>query len=50
MVKTKRGWHNPSKHVEETTEGKCPYCHKHVKSLEGHVHDKHKTEKLVKKK
>ena len=29
---------------------KCPYCSKHVKSLEGHVHDKHKKEKLIRKK
>ena len=50
MANTKRGWHNPSKHIEQKTEGKCPYCNKHVKFLESHISDKHKREKLVKKK
>ena len=49
MVKSKRGWNNPPKYVEPTTEGHCPYCHKQVKSLEHHIHDKHKGEKLLKK-
>ena len=50
MVKMKRGWHNPAKVVKQTTEGKCPYCNNHVKSLENHIHDKHKREKLIRKK
>ncbi len=50
MVKVKRGWHNPSKYIYAPEEGKCQYCNKHVKSLKDHVHDKHRTEKLVKKK
>ena len=33
--------------LEKTTEGKCEYCNKRVKSLEAHIHDKHKGEKLV---
>jgi hypothetical protein len=45
----KRGWGNPAKQVEPTTEGKCPYCHKNVKCLESHIHDEHKGEKPVKK-
>ncbi|MBU2561926.1 MAG: hypothetical protein KKD17_06530 [Nanoarchaeota archaeon] len=49
MVKSERGWHNPPKYVKPTTEGKCPYCKKHVKALEKHIHDKHKGEKLTKK-
>ena len=35
-------------YVEPTTEGKCNYCHKIVKSLEHHVQAMHKKEKLVK--
>ena len=50
MATPKREWHNPPKYVEPTTEGKCPYCSKHVKSLENHINDKHKGEKLIKKK
>ncbi|MDP3765516.1 MAG: hypothetical protein Q8R04_03305 [Nanoarchaeota archaeon] len=50
MPHIKRGWHNPSKYIELTTEGKCPFCHKHVKSLKNHTHDKHKLEKSSKKK
>ena len=50
MSKIKRGWRNPVKYITQKTEGKCPYCNKHVKSLEGHIHDKHKREKLIKKK
>ena len=49
MVKAKRGWRNPARFIEPTTEGRCPYCHKQVRSLEHHIHDKHKREKLVKK-
>ncbi len=45
---TERGWHNPKKEIKKTTEGKCPYCHRPVKSLEAHIHDKHK-EMLPKK-
>jgi predicted DCC family thiol-disulfide oxidoreductase YuxK len=29
------------KHIEPTTEGKCPFCNKHVQSLHHHIHDKH---------
>ena len=29
---------------------KCPYCHKQVKSLEDHIHDEHKGEKVINKK
>ena len=50
MVKSRRNWHNQSKYIEPTTEGKCPYCNKNVKSLEAHIHDVHKKEKLIKKK
>ena len=46
MVKVRRRWHNPAKHIDPTTEGKCPYCKKHVQALEDHIHDKHKGEKL----
>ena len=49
MVKSKRGWHNPAKYVEPTTEGRCPYCHKTVKSVEHHIKSKHKGKKLVKR-
>ncbi|MFH0867998.1 MAG: hypothetical protein V1831_01680 [Candidatus Woesearchaeota archaeon] len=49
MVRAKRDWHNQPKYIELTTEGECPYCHKHVKSLEAHIHDKHKGEKLINK-
>ena len=49
MVKAKRWWHNPIKHIDPTTEGKCPYCEKYVESLEDHIHDKHKGEKTLKK-
>ncbi len=50
MVKAKHGWHNPAKQIEAPEEGKCSYCNKHVKSLKEHMHDKHKGEKLPKKK
>lgn len=50
MPKTKREWHNPAKYVEGTTEGKCPYCKKTVKSLENHIHDHHKGRKGAKEK
>ena len=49
MVKSKRGWHNPAKYIEPTTEGHCPYCNKPVNSLENHIHDKHKGEKPLKR-
>ncbi|MEK6892341.1 MAG: hypothetical protein AABX25_04095 [Nanoarchaeota archaeon] len=50
MAKAKRGWHNPAKCLEAPEEGRCPHCNKHVKSLKDHVHDKHKLEKITKKK
>jgi len=37
-------------YIKPTTDGKCPYCHKHVKALEAHIHDEHKNAKLPKKK
>lgn len=37
------------KQMPESTEGRCPHCHKHVKSLELHIHDKHLGEKPVKR-
>lgn len=44
-------WKNDlKKYVEPTTEGNCPYCHKPVKSVEKHIRDRHRGEKLVKKK
>ncbi|MBI2660541.1 hypothetical protein HYX07_05245 [Candidatus Woesearchaeota archaeon] len=49
MNRLKRGWHNPAKHIEHPKEGECPYCKKRVKSLNSHIHDKHKDEKLVKR-
>ncbi len=49
MIKSKRGWHTQPKYVNPTTEGKCPYCKKYVKSLEDHIHDKHKEEKFLMK-
>ena len=49
MAKANRGWHNPAKQMEAHKEGKCPYCKKHVKSLNDHIHDKHRTEKQVRK-
>ena len=45
MTNRRKGWHNPKKDLEGTTSGKCPYCNKHVESLEHHIHDKHKGEK-----
>ena len=50
MAKAKRGWRNPPKYIEKPEEGKCPYCNKHIKSLKDHIHDKHKLEKLIRKK
>ncbi|MBI2134420.1 hypothetical protein HYU09_00375 [Candidatus Woesearchaeota archaeon] len=47
MIRAKRGWHNPAKLNDPSTEGKCPYCRKYVKSLEAHFRSKHKNEKLV---
>ncbi len=43
-MKEDKGWHQPAKHLNKTTEGTCPYCKKHVKALEAHIHDKHKKE------
>ncbi|MBI2658080.1 hypothetical protein HYX08_05300 [Candidatus Woesearchaeota archaeon] len=50
MPHIKRGWHNPSKYIEQNVEGKCPYCSKRVKSLKNHIKGKHKLEKPGKKK
>lgn len=36
-------------YIEPTTKGRCPYCHKFVKSLEHHIKAKHKREKLIKR-
>ena len=47
--KSKIGWRNQPKYIKPTTEGSCPYCHKHVKALEAHVKVKHKREKLPRK-
>ncbi|MBI2147577.1 hypothetical protein HYU19_03800 [Candidatus Woesearchaeota archaeon] len=47
--KAMRGWHNIPKYMKPTTEGSCSYCHKHVKALEKHLHDKHKAEMKRKK-
>ena len=46
MPHVERGMRNPAKYLEPTIEGKCPYCHKHVKSLSNHIHAKHKGERL----
>jgi len=46
MVVSRRGWHNPPKYVEPTTEGVCPFCRKHVQALEAHIKSKHKGETL----
>ncbi len=35
--------------VDPTTEGSCPYCHKHVQSIEAHASAKHKGEVFTKK-
>ncbi|MFH1063602.1 MAG: hypothetical protein V1729_00815 [Candidatus Woesearchaeota archaeon] len=45
MTNRHKGCNNPKKWVEPTTEGKCKYCNKTVKSLETHIHDKHKGKK-----
>ncbi|MBU2496807.1 MAG: hypothetical protein KJ767_02000 [Nanoarchaeota archaeon] len=37
-----------AKFIEPSTEGKCPFCKKHVKNLEAHTKIKHMGEKLVK--
>ncbi|MBW2967830.1 hypothetical protein KY362_05070 [Candidatus Woesearchaeota archaeon] len=50
MVKSKRGWHNPPKWVDPSTEGKCPYCKRPVKNIEKHIHDRHIDEKGAKAK
>jgi hypothetical protein len=36
------------KYIPPTTEGICPFCKKRVKSLENHIHDKHKGKPRVK--
>ncbi len=41
-----KNWHSPQKYIEKSTRGKCPYCHKFVKSLEAHIKSKHKKEKV----
>jgi len=41
-----KNWHNPPKEVKKSVEGKCPYCKKHVKSLEAHINSKHRKEKV----
>lgn len=41
--------YSQAKYVRKTTEGRCPYCHKTVQSLEAHMKIKHKGEKLIKK-
>ncbi|MBI1970325.1 hypothetical protein HYS47_01115 [Candidatus Woesearchaeota archaeon] len=46
---TNKNWHEQPKYVKPTTEGKCKFCHKHVKALEQHMHDKHKGKKPIKK-
>ena len=33
------------KHIKPTTEGTCPICKKHVKSLEHHMKFKHRNRK-----
>ena len=41
--------YSQSKEIERTTVGSCPYCHKNVKALEAHVRDKHRKQKLIKR-
>ena len=36
-------------YTKSTTEGLCPFCHKYVKSLEDHIHDRHRIDKLPEK-
>lgn len=43
-MQTESNWRNEHKYIKPTTEGTCPYCKKHVKALEAHMHDKHKKE------
>lgn len=50
MSDKKKCGYGVNKIIPPTTEGKCPYCHEHVKSLENHIHDKHKHEKPMLKK
>lgn len=38
----KRNWENPAKEMPLKTEGICPICKKHVKSLESHINSKHR--------
>ncbi|MBU0536272.1 MAG: hypothetical protein KKE20_04865 [Nanoarchaeota archaeon] len=49
MTKTRKGMNKLPRYVSKTTDGKCPYCNKHVKSLENHIHDEHKGKKLIKR-
>ncbi len=46
---SERGIYLPAKYIMPSTEGKCPYCKKHVEGLEAHIKAKHRGEKLVKK-
>ena len=46
---SERGIYLPAKYVQPSTEGKCPYCKKHMEGLEAHIKAKHRGEKLVKK-
>ncbi len=32
------------KQIPKSTEGSCPYCHKHTKNIEAHIKSKHKEE------
>ncbi len=36
------------KYVKPTREGSCPHCHKRVKAIDQHVHNKHKGQKMPK--
>jgi hypothetical protein len=47
MTERKKGWHTLPKEIDATTKGECPYCRKHVESLEHHIKDKHKGEKPI---
>lgn len=49
-AKSKKGWHTQPKYIRPTTEGSCPYCHKHVKALEAHILTMHKGDRLPRKK
>ena len=49
MSRTRKEMNKLPRYVKPTTEGKCPYCHNQVKSLENHIHDEHKGKKIVKR-